>query len=118
MGGDPAFGKLLFAATWRVRRARATPEGMEAVRNPAFSNCQAYSLPFQHELYVVLLATSMQPGPGMLLPFTTKNRRPSALRLIDSGYQPVGTSPTTWLGPRSSSPSRSPSSLSLPSLPW
>src|SRR5262249_6422028 len=36
-------------------------------------------------------------GPGGLFPFTTKRRLPSRLTATDSGYQPVGTRPTTRL---------------------
>src|SRR5260370_12681338 len=77
-----ALGKLLLAATCRLRRASPAASGKGSDSSPAFSSCQTYWL------WLVQGASAprssdrvlRQPpgvGPGGLLPFTTTHRPPS-----------------------------------------
>src|SRR6202043_4200130 len=85
--------KLLLVATCWVSACSASAVGVGKLCRPALISCRLYSLVPRHLLFSSSARPRQWPGFGPVgdLPFTTYVYFPSELKLIEFGYQPVGT---------------------------
>src|SRR5260370_38787309 len=97
-----ALGKLLLAATCRLRRASPAASGKGSDSSPAFSSCQTYWLWLGQGASAPRSSDRglRQPpgvGPGGPLPLTTTTRPPPPRPAPPSGDQPGGLRATARL---------------------
>src|ERR1700688_856580 len=89
--------KLLLVATCWVSACSASAVGVGKLCRPALISCRLYLLVPRHLLFSSSARPRQWPGFGPVgdLPFATYACFPSALKLLEFGYQPVGISPMT-----------------------
>src|SRR5438874_13135944 len=94
-----AVAKLLFLATCCVSACNSPDVGVGKLCSPALISCKLYWLVPRHCSCFSRVMPWHSPrfGPVGDFPLTTYASFPSALKLIEFGYQPVGIKPTTRL---------------------